>query len=121
MWESIAFRNGEATKVAFADSLDECREKTVKIESSDDFYYFWAGEWPSEKEAIHQLILEEEKANPGKIRRTTIGVKISKDEKALCGCAGRCFCVIEGGRCECQTYYCNANNICRWVPCPGSC
>lgn len=104
------------------ENIDEASlDKVANLDSST--YIFPAGRPPEDVDAQNAIIKQTVKINDGRILRASVGVKISAPEKieGFSSCPGRCFCVIDGSSRRCETYYCNGNGYCWWVPCGMGC
>lgn len=122
MWKVVHFDQETAkfTDGGRYSSLEECKGKAMATGSS---FYFWASDYPQDKEALHAIIAQIFQANGSRILAVFPGTRISVSglpERAFCGCSGECFCVYQGGGCTCGASYCDANG-CIWVQCAGGC
>lgn len=103
---------------------EECKTQVASFgNGASNVYAFWDGVLPIDLTEQNLLIDEIFAVNNGRIERITIGLDLSSAQKAssMSSCPGRCFCVVTSGRRRCETYYCNINNICSWVPCGMNC
>ena len=126
MWKVVELDSATGTwneHGCFATPAD-CKSQVASFASgASNVYAFWDGALPTDMTEQNRLIDEIFAVNNGKIDRITIGLDVSAAQKvdALSGCPGRCFCVVAHGMRRCETYYCNANNVCAWVPCGMGC
>lgn len=116
MFKKVKLENGKWIEVSNIESLENLRV------NDENTYVFYTGELSEDISEQNKLIEDVFKANGNKINRVTIGLNMcEKDEVSPSSCPGRCFCVVEGGSRRCETYYCNSNGYCWWVPCGMGC
>lgn len=120
MWDIVRLKEGRWEKIASHDSLEAAQNA---VSASEEIFFFYAGELPAEEAAQNAIIEKCVIANEGRVRRVMIGVQIAIKRIADRpeACQGNCYCVVENGTRDCQTYYCNANGVCVWVTCGVAC
>lgn len=124
MWEAVQLdtQTDSFSQICTGKTLEDCKVETGnRTASKDKVFYFWASEIPSTEQETVEIFNKVKDANDGLVSFMTIGADFSAVQNTKATCSGNCFCVVTSTSRRCETYYCNANGYCWWVPCGQSC
>lgn len=125
MWKVFShdIENGKLVTLAEGETPEAAQNALLgdDDESENNTFVLYDGEVSSkehEAEILDQLFSN----NGEELTRISVGVKLSIEKNEIkSSCSGKCFCVVQRGYRQCETFYCFANGFCYWVRCGQSC